>query len=66
MDHPRHANVCIEGVRYIGEPIAAIAADTLDEARRALDAIELDIEPTRRSAPLPPRSRQTRRSFIPI
>jgi CO/xanthine dehydrogenase Mo-binding subunit len=36
-----------KAVRYIGEPIAAVAADTLDEARRALDAIELDIEPTR-------------------
>ena len=34
-------------VRYIGEPIAAVAADTLDQARHALDAIELEIEPTR-------------------
>jgi CO/xanthine dehydrogenase Mo-binding subunit len=34
-------------VRYIGEPIAAVAADTLDQARRALDAIKLEIEPTR-------------------
>ena len=53
-------------VRYIGEPIAAVAADTLDEARRALDAIELASSRRARSAPLPPRSRQTRRSFIPI
>jgi CO/xanthine dehydrogenase Mo-binding subunit len=34
-------------VRYIGEPIAAVAADTLDEARRALDVIDLEIEATR-------------------
>jgi CO/xanthine dehydrogenase Mo-binding subunit len=32
-------------VRYIGEPIAAVAADTLDQALRARDAIELEIEP---------------------
>ncbi|GJE29662.1 xanthine dehydrogenase family protein molybdopterin-binding subunit [Methylobacterium organophilum] len=32
-------------VRYIGEPIAAVAADTLDQARRAVDAILLEIEP---------------------
>ena len=31
-------------VRYIGEPIAAVAAVTLDEARRARDAIVLEIE----------------------
>lgn len=33
-------------VRYVGEPIAAVAADTLDEARRAADLIEVIIEPT--------------------
>src|ERR1700691_1871944 len=33
-------------IRYVGEPIAAIAADTLDEARRALDVIEVEIEQT--------------------
>ncbi|MCI2400936.1 xanthine dehydrogenase family protein molybdopterin-binding subunit [Aliiroseovarius subalbicans] len=32
-------------VRYHGEPIAAIAADTLEQARAALDAIELELEP---------------------
>jgi CO/xanthine dehydrogenase Mo-binding subunit len=32
-------------VRYIGEPVAAVAADTLDAARAALDAIELEIDP---------------------
>ena len=31
-------------VRYVGEPVAAVAADSLDEARRARDAIVLQIE----------------------
>ncbi len=33
-------------VRYEGEPIAAVAADTLAAARAAVDAIELEIEAT--------------------
>src|SRR6202034_3254941 len=33
-------------VGYVEDPIAAVAADTLDEARRALDAIEVEIEQT--------------------
>ncbi len=33
-------------VRYIGEPVAAVAADTVEAARAAVDAIELEIEPT--------------------
>jgi CO/xanthine dehydrogenase Mo-binding subunit len=33
-------------VRFEGEPIAAVAADTLEEAKAALVAIELEIEPT--------------------
>ncbi len=35
-----------ERVRYIGEPIAAVAADSLAEARAAAAAIGLDIEPS--------------------
>ena len=31
-------------VRYIGEPVAAVAADTLSQARAAVDAVELEIE----------------------
>lgn len=34
-------------VRYAGEPIAAVAADSRDAALRALDAIIVEIEPTR-------------------
>ena len=31
-------------VRYIGEPVAAVAADTLSQARAAVDAVTLEIE----------------------
>ncbi|WP_182083988.1 xanthine dehydrogenase family protein molybdopterin-binding subunit [Aureimonas sp. ME7] len=41
-DHPLLA---IDEVRYVGEPIVAIAAETLAEARAALLAVELEIEP---------------------
>ena len=34
-----------EAVRYAGEPVAAVAADSLDTAEAALAAIELEIEP---------------------
>jgi carbon-monoxide dehydrogenase large subunit len=32
-------------VRYVGEPIAVVVADTLAQAEDALEAIDLDIEP---------------------
>ena len=32
-------------VRYVGEPVAVVLADTLAQAEDALEAIELDIEP---------------------
>ncbi|WBU52813.1 xanthine dehydrogenase family protein molybdopterin-binding subunit [Paracoccus sp. SCSIO 75233] len=41
-DHPLLAK---DVVRYHGEPIAAIAADTLEQARAAIEAIELNLEP---------------------
>ena len=41
-DHPLFA---LDTIRYNGEPIAAIAAETEDEARAALAAIILEIEP---------------------
>ncbi|SES40805.1 xanthine dehydrogenase family protein molybdopterin-binding subunit [Rhizobium sp. NFR03] len=41
-DHPLFA---AEVIRYHGEPIAAIAADTLEDARAALAAIVLEVEP---------------------
>ncbi|NMH97480.1 molybdopterin cofactor-binding domain-containing protein [Pseudonocardia acidicola] len=41
-DQPMFAR---EEVRYIGEPIAAVAADTLAQAEAAVAAIELEIDP---------------------
>ena len=41
-DHPLFAR---DVIRYDGEPIAAIAADTLMQAQAALAAIEVEIEP---------------------
>jgi len=41
-DHPLFA---ADTVRYTGEPIAALAADTPEQARAALTAVELEIEP---------------------
>jgi CO/xanthine dehydrogenase Mo-binding subunit len=34
-----------ERVRYVGEPVAAVAADTLEAAREARDLIEVEYEP---------------------
>lgn len=41
-DHPLLAK---DVIRYHGEPIAAIAADTIEQARAALQAIELELAP---------------------
>ncbi len=41
-DHPIFARKVI---RYHGEPLAAVAADTLEQARAAADAIELELQP---------------------
>src|SRR2546423_4901509 len=37
--------IAAQEVRYVGEPVAVVVADTLAQAEDALDAIELDIEP---------------------
>ncbi len=38
--------LAIDSVRYVGEPIALIAAETPDIARRALELIEIEYAPT--------------------
>jgi carbon-monoxide dehydrogenase large subunit len=49
-------------VRYVGEPMAIVIADSLAQAEDALDAIELDIEPL---PPVPDRhAAQTNRSLL--
>ncbi|GLK83884.1 aldehyde oxidase [Ancylobacter defluvii] len=40
-----HSLFAEDVVRYIGEPLAAIAADTLEQATAALEAIEVEIAP---------------------
>lgn len=42
IDHPLFARNVI---RYHGEPIAAVAADTIEQARAAAAAIEIELEP---------------------
>jgi CO/xanthine dehydrogenase Mo-binding subunit len=37
--------MALDVVRYVGEPVAAVAADTVAQARTAANAIELEIEP---------------------
>jgi len=44
MKEPKHPVLAHGKVRHVGDPICAIVADTLDQARDAAEAIELDIE----------------------
>ncbi|MBW4708589.1 xanthine dehydrogenase family protein molybdopterin-binding subunit [Roseobacter sp. YSTF-M11] len=43
MQEPRHPILAHGKVRHVGEPIAAVVAETLEQARDAAEAIELDI-----------------------
>ena len=43
MQEPKHPVLAHGKVRHVGEPIAAVVADTLEQARDAAEAIELDI-----------------------
>ena len=44
MKEPPHPVLCQGKVRHVGDPIAAVVADSLEEARTAAEAIEVDIE----------------------
>jgi carbon-monoxide dehydrogenase large subunit len=44
MKEPAHPVLCQGKVRHVGDPIAAVVADSLEEARTAAEAIEVDIE----------------------
>ena len=44
MQEPAHPILASGKVRHVGDPICAIVADSLDQARDAADAIVLDIE----------------------
>ena len=44
MKEPRHPILAEDFVRHVGDPIAAVVAETLAQARDAAEAIEVDIE----------------------
>jgi carbon-monoxide dehydrogenase large subunit len=44
MSEPRHPVLAHGKVRHVGDPIAAVVAETLAEARDAAEAIEVEIE----------------------
>ncbi|MEQ6247792.1 xanthine dehydrogenase family protein molybdopterin-binding subunit [Sulfitobacter sp. HNIBRBA3233] len=44
MQEPKHPILAEGKVRHVGDPIAAVVAETADQARDAAEAIELDIE----------------------
>lgn len=42
---PRHPLLCAEVVRHVGDPIAFVVADTVEQARAAAESIEVDYDP---------------------
>ncbi len=44
MQEPKHPILAEGKVRHVGDPIAVVVAETLEQARDAAEAIELDIE----------------------
>lgn len=42
---PRHEVLCSDTVRFVGDAIAFIVADTLEQAQEAADLIEVDYDP---------------------
>ncbi|MEW9918611.1 xanthine dehydrogenase family protein molybdopterin-binding subunit [Marimonas sp. MJW-29] len=44
MQEPKHPILAEGKVRHVGDPIAAVVAETYEQARDAAEAIELDIE----------------------
>ncbi|WP_224823467.1 xanthine dehydrogenase family protein molybdopterin-binding subunit [Cognatishimia sp. MH4019] len=44
MQEPAHPVLAQGKVRHVGDPICAVVADTLEQARDAAEAIELDLE----------------------
>ncbi len=44
MQEPGHPILAAGKVRHVGDPIAAVVADSLEQARDAAEAIEVDIE----------------------
>jgi carbon-monoxide dehydrogenase large subunit len=63
MKKPKRLSLMTDKVRFVGDPIAVVVAETLAQAKDAAEAVEVDIEPlpavTRRAKPQSP----ARRSF---
>src|SRR4051794_21771064 len=45
MKKPARHPLPVDKVRYVGDPIACVVAETLNQAKDAAEAIEVDIEP---------------------
>jgi len=45
LEFPDQPVLAIDRVRYVGEPVAVVAADQPEQARRAIEAIEVEYEP---------------------
>jgi CO/xanthine dehydrogenase Mo-binding subunit len=45
LEFPDQPVLAIDRVRYVGEPVAVVAADHPEQARRAIEAIEVEYEP---------------------
>jgi aerobic carbon-monoxide dehydrogenase large subunit len=45
MRHTGRPALATDKVRFVGDPVACVIAETVDQARDAAEAIELDIEP---------------------
>ena len=48
MKTPVRHSLATDKVRFVGDPVAFVVAETLAEAKDAAEAVELDIEPCRR------------------
>jgi carbon-monoxide dehydrogenase large subunit len=45
VKHPARPALAVDKVRFVGDPVAAVVAETLLQAKDAAEAVELDIEP---------------------
>ena len=42
MNHPAHPALAVETVRYVGEPVAVVIAETRQQAKNAAELVEVD------------------------
>ena len=45
MKKPPRAALATDKVRFVGDPVACVVAETLAQAKDAAEAVEVDIEP---------------------